>query len=432
LSNTVNPRKKQVFSVTVNDELIRQCLQWANRFRYFNYFSPQNFTRYPYGAFEHRLFATDQIPFTLNDSKDLKRFRHYFNTKKDWYVGFLNYNLAHTLWKTPLSGFKHISHPALSFYRPEIIVEFRSHELIIEARNPEESFEQIRSENPLEAITVEIPPLQPLTSRDAYLNNVQKIRDHILKGDFYEMNYCMEFLSGPTTADPVSLFLNLAEKTRNPFTALQKYDAVYTLCFSPERFMKKQGNKIISQPIKGTIRRDADERMNQLLQEQLLNSEKERAENLMIVDLVRNDLNRTAETGSVKVEELFGIYGFRNVNQMISTVTSELSGEYHLLDALLQAFPMGSMTGAPKIRVMEAIDAYENFTRDLFSGTIGYIKPNGDFDFNVVIRTIFLDLANKNMSVRAGSAITYDSIPEEEYEECMLKVKSFTFADLQF
>jgi para-aminobenzoate synthetase component 1 len=196
------------------------------------------------------------------------------------------------------------------------------------------------------------------------------------------------------------------------------------ICASPERFLKKVGNKLISQPIKGTIKRGANEQEDLQQIALLRNSEKERAENMMIVDLVRNDLARSCKAGTVKVEEMFGIYPFKHLFQMISTVSGELKDSVHFIDSIKNAFPMGSMTGAPKIKAMELIEKYEQAKRGLFSSAVGFITPAGDFDFNVVIRSIFYDGTDKRLSFQAGSAITYDSDPHEEYEECMLKVKA--------
>lgn len=192
-----------------------------------------------------------------------------------------------------------------------------------------------------------------------------------------------------------------------------------------ERFLKKEGNKLISQPIKGTIRRGSEPTEDQALAEQLQNDPKERAENVMIVDLVRNDLARSSTPGSVQVEELFGIYPFPIVHQMTSTVSSRLRTECSGLDALKAAFPMGSMTGAPKIMSMQLIDRYELTRRGIYSGAIGYFTPEGNFDFNVVIRTLVYDASRQYASLQVGSAITYDSIPEKEYEECFVKIKGW-------
>ena len=211
------------------------------------------------------------------------------------------------------------------------------------------------------------------------------------------------------------------KKASAPFSCFYKIDDKYLLCASPERFLAKHGTKIIAQPIKGTVKKGRTEAENTDLIEQLQNDEKERAENVMIVDLVRNDLAKTAKPGSVKVEELFGIYSFNTVHQMISTVVSEVNSDVHPVDILKAAFPMGSMTGAPKVMVMQTIEQYENFKRGLYSGAVGYITPDGDFDFNVVIRSVLYNSKNKYISVPVGGAITFDSIAEKEWEEILLK-----------
>ena len=193
---------------------------------------------------------------------------------------------------------------------------------------------------------------------------------------------------------------------------------------SPERYLKKVGNQLISQPIKGTARRFADAVLDAQAKEQLSTDPKERSENIMIVDLVRNDLSRTAAKGSVQVEELCAIYSFEQVHQMISTITSEMLPEYKAVDALQTTFPMGSMTGAPKISAMQIIEQLEETKRGLYSGAVGYFTPEGDFDFNVVIRSILYNEQNQYVSFSVGSAITALSVPENEYEECLVKAKA--------
>jgi para-aminobenzoate synthetase component 1 len=219
----------------------------------------------------------------------------------------------------------------------------------------------------------------------------------------------------------LQVYADLLKKSPVPFGAFVKSNGCYLMCASPERFLKKTGNRMLSQPIKGTSKRGVNEAEDIALKQALLNSEKERAENLMIVDLVRNDLARSAKTGTVKVEELFGIYSFEQVHQMISTVSATLADGIHWVDALKYAFPMGSMTGAPKISAMHLIEQYERTARGLYSGAVGYITPEGDFDFNVVIRSLQYNSINQFLNFEVGGAITYDSIPEKEYEECLIK-----------
>jgi len=220
------------------------------------------------------------------------------------------------------------------------------------------------------------------------------------------------------------LFLRLNELAKAPFSSFYKKNNQYLLCASPERFLKKQGQQLISQPIKGTIKRGNTPVEDSGLQTALQHSTKDRAENVMIVDLVRNDLTRSSQTGTIRVEELFGVYPFEQVNHMISTITSTLRENVHAVDVIRHTFPMGSMTGAPKVMSMQLIEQYEQTRRGLYSGTVGYFTPEGDFDFNVVIRSMLYNASSRYLSFQVGGAIVYDSVPEREYEECLLKAKA--------
>lgn len=270
-------------------------------------------------------------------------------------------------------------------------------------------------------------PLQPpvevrqQVSKAQYLQDVKAIREHIIRGDVYELNYCMAFFNDAVQLDAYATYERLNEKSPVPFAAFFKVGERFLMCASPERFLTKKNGRVYSQPIKGTAKRclntDEDEHQKQ----RLLSSEKERAENLMIVDLVRNDLAKTAETGSIKVDELFGIYSFKQVHQMISTVSSAPKSGMSNTKVIQGAFPMGSMTGAPKIMAMELIEQYEQTKRGLYSGSVGYFAPDGTFDLNVVIRSLQYHSGKQYLNFEVGGAITYDSVPEEEYEECLLK-----------
>ncbi|MFN7312645.1 MAG: anthranilate synthase component I family protein [Bacteroidota bacterium] len=265
---------------------------------------------------------------------------------------------------------------------------------------------------------------QPKVSKYNYLKNVEAIRQHILEGDVYELNYCTEFFANSISIHPYTLYQKLMEVSPVPFGAFFKWGDKYLICASPERFLCGMNGKIYSQPIKGTTPRKANVADDELQKLHLLNSEKEKAENLMIVDLVRNDLARTALTGTVKVEELFGIYSFKQVHQMISTVSSNPKKDVPITEVIKCAFPMGSMTGAPKIMAMELIEQYEETCRGLYSGSVGYFAPDGTFDLNVVIRSIQYNATNQYLNFEVGGAITFDSVPEEEYNECLLKAKA--------
>jgi para-aminobenzoate synthetase component 1 len=237
------------------------------------------------------------------------------------------------------------------------------------------------------------------------------------------LNFCQQYVANQVESfDSLGVFLNLYRKTQSPFSVYFHYDTWEVMCLSPERYLQKTGNKIVSQPIKGTIRRGIDESEDQFLQNKLRTDRKEQSENVMIVDLVRNDLSKIARKGSVKVDELFGIYQFQTLHHMISTVSCELKPEISFNSCLEATFPMGSMTGAPKKKVMELIEKHESFKRGLYSGSIGYILPNGDFDLNVVIRSLFYNNFLKTLSCAVGSAITIKAIAENEYDECEVKI----------
>jgi para-aminobenzoate synthetase component 1 len=247
--------------------------------------------------------------------------------------------------------------------------------------------------------------------------------DYINKGDIYEANFCMEFFA-EGEINPISKFQRLNEISKPPFAVYFKNNKHFLLSASPERYLKKEGIKIISQPIKGTAKRFLDAKADEIAKQKLALDLKERSENIMITDLVRNDLSRTAQKGSVQVEELCGIYSFLQVHQMISTVTSLIDNQYSVIEVIKNSYPMGSMTGAPKISAMKIIEELEETKRGLYSGAVGYFTPNGDFDFNVVIRSILYNQENQYISFSVGSAITSLSVPENEYEECLLKANA--------
>jgi para-aminobenzoate synthetase component 1 len=262
------------------------------------------------------------------------------------------------------------------------------------------------------------------TSKDSYFEKVNEMLRHIERGDIYEANFCQEFHSEDTPIDPLRSFLNLNEISKPPFASFVKFENQYALSASPERYIKKTVNKVVSQPIKGTAKRFSDPSEDKEMTEKLSLDPKERSENIMITDLVRNDLSKIATKGSVKVEELCKIYSFKQVHQMISTISCTVPDDLPPVEIIRNTFPMGSMTGAPKISAMQIIEELEDAKRGLYSGAVGYFSPTNDFDFNVVIRSILYNAATKYVSYSVGGAITAKSIPENEYEECLLKAKA--------
>jgi para-aminobenzoate synthetase component 1 len=273
------------------------------------------------------------------------------------------------------------------------------------------------------------PQWHPQTPKETYLENVERIKQHIVEGDFYEMNYCIAF-TAKEEIDPCDAFMLLSRKAPAPFSVFLKDGDRYLLCASPERFFGKRGDLIFSQPIKGTRPRvfdsmslELDEAQDLAVARELEKSEKDRAENIMIVDLVRNDLSKVCEVGSVQVPECCAVYSFSHVHQLISTVEGRLMPEVGLKELMHATFPMGSMTGTPKISVMQHTNQLEGFARGIYSGTVGYVwKQN--MDFNVVIRALQYDSQAKTLAYAVGGAITYDSVAEQEYQECLDKASA--------
>lgn len=261
-----------------------------------------------------------------------------------------------------------------------------------------------------------------LTSKQSYLEKVAKIQADIVEGEYYEMNHCVAF-TAQSEINPYRTFARLNQKAPAPFACFLKDGNQFLLSASPERFSAQKGKTLVSQPIKGTRKR-------QLTKDQatsdaqavasLKASEKDRAENIMIVDLVRNDLSRVCEAGSVRVPELCEVYTFSHVHQMISTVNGTVKEAVALKDVVHATFPMGSMTGAPKIAVMQATESFENFSRGIYSGSVGYVW-NDKMDLNVVIRSLMYDATTQQLSYAVGGAITIDSVAAEEYQECLDK-----------
>ncbi len=273
----------------------------------------------------------------------------------------------------------------------------------------------------VEAPSVEI---RSRFTKSEYKNTVNEIKGHIQRGDIYEINFCQEFYAENAEIDPLGTFIRLNKISPTPFSSFLKIGLRYIISATPERFLSRRGTKLISQPIKGTSARNSDKLKDDAQKKNLLANEKELAENVMIVDLVRNDLTKSARPGTVKVEELFGIYSFKQVHQLISTVVCERAEGLSNAQIIANTFPMGSMTGAPKISAMKLAEQYERSKRGVYSGAVGYFAPNGDFDFNVVIRTLLYNKENKYLSFHTGGAITLDSDPEQEYDECVLKAQA--------
>jgi para-aminobenzoate synthetase component 1 len=393
-------------------------LNWLRPFSIFCYLDNQQYQIAPHQT--DCLVAAGVKDFV--EGTDIKT-ADSFLKQKQWTFGHLSYELKNSLHGFSAGKKDRLGFPQFYLFYPEVVLEIRNNELSVYASAPDKVFAEINACSG-EEISSEIPSIdpQPILSKEEYVQKIKALQAHILRGDCYEINFCQEFFADGISIDPFACFENLMQVSPNPFSAFYRLNDKFLLCASPERFLAKKGGHVFSQPIKGTIRRDLlsiaeDEKRKQ----ELLNSQKEQSENVMVVDLVRNDLTKICKEATVKVDELFGIYSFPQVHQMISTISGELKGDLLFSEIIQAMFPMGSMTGAPKHRVMQFIDEYEPSARGIFSGSVGYFNPAGDFDFNVVIRSIMYNSTKKYLSYQVGSGITFYSEAEKEWEECMLK-----------
>jgi len=410
----------------------QQLLHWAQQFREV-VFLDSNSHDQSYGSYD-AVLAADALTSIKTDYhnafEDLKAYQVNAN---DWIFGYLSYDLKNDTENLTSENFDGLGFADLFFFQPKRLFLLKGDQLEVKYLTMCDD----ELEGDINEIThYELPdpgtlPVSrsPLTisqriSRENYLEKVGSMLGHIQRGDIYEANFCMEFYAENALIDPLHAYLKLNAISEPPFAVFLKHANQYLLSASPERYLRKEGDKIISQPIKGTARRSNDATEDAAIKNELLASEKERSENIMIVDLVRNDLSRTAAKASVTVEELCGAYTFKQVHHLISTVVSQIAEGNTAADVIKTTFPMGSMTGAPKISAMQIIEKLEETRRGLYSGAVGYFTPNGDFDFNVVIRSILYNRDNKYVSFSTGSAITALSDPEKEYDECLLKGKA--------
>ena len=385
----------------------RDCPLFAGNTKYSKYDLIAGFSRTGYT----KIITTPEELVTLSAEQ------------KEWYLGFLTYDFKNKIEKLHSENEDYLKWPTLLFFQPEILFVLKNRNLEISVAPHFEWYGNIPEKLKTRHILQEnsLPAnLLPRFGKGEYLSRVKHIQELIHKGDIYEVNFCQEFYDH-IHFDSYRGYIDLNRKLPSPFSAFLRTADKYLLCASPERFLCKRNDLLISQPIKGTIQRGSNYEEDEILINKLRNSRKERSENVMIVDLVRNDLSRVAKQGTVKVSELCGIYTFPLVHQLISTV--EARTKTHSFDEIIRAtFPMGSMTGAPKIEAMCVIEHFEVVKRGLYSGSVGYIDPDGNFDFNVVIRSLQYNARDQYLSYMAGSAITALSNPEKEYEECLLKV----------
>lgn len=405
-----------------------QLLHWANQHREVVFLDSNDYHQ-KYSSYD-AVLAVDAFTSIKTDYENaFQDLYQYQSQTKDWLFGYLSYDLKNDTEALQSNNFDGLAFPDLFFFQPKKLFLIKENQVEIQYLRMcddeiEADFNDIVLSELCDSATLREITINQRISKENYLSKVSKMLEHIHRGDIYEANFCMEFFVENAQIKPLEIYQKLNAISEPPFAVYFKNNFQYLLSASPERYLRKEGNKVISQPIKGTAKRSFDLEQDEQLKSDLAQNEKERSENIMIVDLVRNDLSHTATKGSVQVEELCQIYTFKQVHQMISTIVSEVENTTSPIEILRTTFPMGSMTGAPKISAMQIIEELEETKRGLYSGAVGYFTPNGDFDFNVVIRSILYNLENQYLSFSVGSAITSQAIPEMEYEECLLKAKA--------
>ena len=424
-------RTKTTYTLKEPLKFKQQLLQWSKQFEEIAWLDSNNYHQ-DYGEFDALLAAGAFTAIKTDSHQAFAKLQEYQQTTKDWIFGYLSYDLKNDVERLSSKNHDGLDFPDLYFFQPQKLFLLKGDQLEVRYLRMlddeiEEDFTEI-SNLPINKVEIRQPEtehseskIQARISKEEYLQKVEKMLAYIQRGDIYEANFCQEFFAENREIEPFKVFQDLNELSGPPFATFLKLEEHYLLSASPERYLKKSGSKLISQPIKGTARRSQNPEEDIEIAEELSNDPKEQSENVMIVDLVRNDLSKIAKKASVNVDELCKVYSFKQVHQMISTVSAELDHGIPPVEALRATFPMGSMTGAPKISAMKIIEELEETKRGLYSGAVGYFTPNGDFDFNVVIRSILYNSVKKYVSFSVGGAITAGSKPEKEYEECLLK-----------
>jgi len=422
-------RYSKTFTATLTDTLRQQLLQWAQQYDEVAWLDSNEHVQ-THGTYS-AILAVDAFTALKTDAdKAFEKLDEYQTITKDWLFGSLSYDLKNDVEALTSKNIDGLEFPQLYFFQPKKVFLFSQTAVTLSYLNMvddelQEDWDAILATHVTQK-TISKQPIQVLarTSKGSYLKKVAAMLQHIKRGDIYEANFCQEFFSEGVTLDPTAAFCKLNELSTPPFATFLKLEQQYVLSASPERYLKKEGTQIVSQPIKGTAKRAVSPKEDAALMLQLQQDPKERSENIMITDLVRNDLSRVAKKGTVAVQELCKIYTFEQVHQMISTIVCEVPESIRPVEIIKKTYPMGSMTGAPKVSAMKIIEKLEDARRGAYSGALGYFTPSGDFDFNVVIRSILYNAASQYVSFSVGGAITAKSIPEAEYQECLLKAKA--------
>lgn len=422
-------------SLESTEHIKQQLLLWSQHYHEVAWLDSNNYQQ-SYSEYDAILAVNALTVLQTDYVNAFQKLDEYQKMTNDWIFGYLSYDLKNDVENLVSQNFDGLDFPELYFFQPKKLFLLKGNTLelhylpMVDDELEEDVQAILNTKIDQEVFTHDDsnkehrPKIKLRIHKDEYHEKVTQLLAHIHRGDIYEANFCQEFYAEDSEIDPLSTYTHLNSISKPPFATYMRLNDKYILSASPERYIKKKGTKITSQPIKGTAKRLENSTEDLAIATALQNDEKERAENVMIVDLVRNDLAKTAIKGSVNVEELCKVYTFRQVHQMISTVTSEVTATQNPVEILQTTFPMGSMTGAPKISAMHIIENLEETKRGIYSGAIGYFTPDNDFDFNVVIRSILYNSTKKYVSYSVGGAITAKSIPEKEYEECLIKAKA--------
>lgn len=424
-------RGHRSFSISSSKQIKDALLEWSRPYNKVVWLDG-NHHKDKYGKFEAIMAVGRQTDRSFLPFTDIDEIPKYIDNQKDWLFGYFSYDLKNKIENLSSNNFDGLHFPEIYFFRPEKVITLKEGKLnfhylenvLEEVGTDYDQIQSIVQEGDIETLLEKSIRIKMRIHKDAYFEKAQSLLKHIHRGDIYEANFCQEFYAEDIAIDPWEAYKNLMTISAPPFASFLRIEDKYLLCSSPERFLCKRGQTVVSQPIKGTAPRGGTKEEDKFLKDQLAKDEKERAENIMITDLVRNDLSKSALKGSVEVEELCKVYPFRQVHQMISTVTAKVPKNLNPVQLIKETFPMGSMTGAPKISAMKIIEELEETKRGLYSGAVGYFDPEENFDFNVVIRSILYNATLKYVSFSVGSAITAKSDPEKEYQECLLKAKA--------
>lgn len=415
---------KAIFEIDI-DLFKTRALSWAQQFEEVCFFQSNSYAD-QYGKIASLLAVQAVHKLELNDTDRAFAQLDAFKTEHQqaWLPGFLSYDLKKDAEGVSNGFANEMAFPEVFFFVPSIVIRMFDHSAEIDAPDPSAIFLAIQetvAENQDTAVALQI---KKKFSKTDYLQAFEKMQAHIKRGDIYEVNLCQEFYADHVSINPLQTYNKLNRISPTPFSCFFKWDGNYILSASPERFLAKRGDMLVSQPIKGTAPRGSTPAEDKDIIKDLLANPKEIAENVMIVDLVRNDLTKSALPGKVDASRRLELHSFRQVHQLISTVQCQKNPLVSDVQAIKNTFPAGSMTGAPKIKAMELCERYEASKRGIYAGALGYFSPDGDFDFNVVIRSLLYNSATGRLSFHTGGAITLEADAEKEYAECQLKASA--------